>query len=375
VIADAPNKVVVTVDPGPAGVSSINGLFVTVTLCVPGTTTCQTFDHFVVDTGSVGVRVLGSELTLALPSVANDAGNRLVECLPFVSGTAWGPLATADVKVGGETATNIPIQVIDERHIAKPTACTGSSVSTVQTLVAKGILGVGVTLQDCGSSCAQPTTSAANPGLYYACTAAGACTETSVPAANQIPNPVGAFPVDNNGTMISLPAIDAKGESIAQGTMTFGIGTQSNNGLGNATVLPLDQQGLAITTFPVGGDAYTSYIDSGSNGLFFLNSTLTGLQPCKGNLAGFYCPSGTVSAGATMSALNGAHAMISFSVVSAATLSAADAAFSDLAGEIPGFPTDPGVPGFDWGIPFFFGRNVYTAIETRGTPAGPYFAF
>jgi hypothetical protein len=33
------------------------------------------------------------------------------------------------------------------------------------------------------------------------------------------------------------------------------------------------------------------------------------------------------------------------------------------------------VPGFDWGLPFFFGRTVFTAIEDRGTPAGPYFAF
>jgi hypothetical protein len=42
---------------------------------------------------------------------------------------------------------------------------------------------------------------------------------------------------------------------------------------------------------------------------------------------------------------------------------------------MPKFPNDPAVPGFDWGLPFFYGRAVYTAIEGRGTPAGPYFAF
>ena len=33
--------------------------------------------------------------------------------------------------------------------------------------------------------------------------------------------------------------------------------------------------------------------------------------------------------------------------------------------------------GFDWGLPFYFGRSVYTAIENQNTSAGmgPYFAF
>jgi hypothetical protein len=46
-------------------------------------------------------------------------------------------------------------------------------------------------------------------------------------------------------------------------------------------------------------------------------------------------------------------------------------AFSNLAGPSIG-PTN-----FDWGLPFFFGRSVYTAIEGRSTSAGfgPYVAF
>jgi Protein of unknown function (DUF3443) len=40
-----------------------------------------------------------------------------------------------------------------------------------------------------------------------------------------------------------------------------------------------------------------------------------------------------------------------------------NAAFNDLGGPNPGT--------FDWGMPFFFGRNVFVAIDGRQTPAGP----
>jgi hypothetical protein len=46
-------------------------------------------------------------------------------------------------------------------------------------------------------------------------------------------------------------------------------------------------------------------------------------------------------------------------------------AFNDLA-----VPSGDGTT-FAWGLPFFYGRTVFTAIEGRNTPAGmgPYFAF
>jgi hypothetical protein len=35
------------------------------------------------------------------------------------------------------------------------------------------------------------------------------------------------------------------------------------------------------------------------------------------------------------------------------------------------------ISGFDWGLPFFYGRNVYTAIQGASTPGGtgPYWAY
>jgi len=54
-------------------------------------------------------------------------------------------------------------------------------------------------------------------------------------------------------------------------------------------------------------------------------------------------------------------------------------AFNDVTGDNPScfVNTTTTAPCFDWGLPFFFGRNVFTAIEGQSTPAGPgpYWAF
>ena len=76
---------------------------------------------------------------------------------------------------------------------------------------------------------------------------------------------------------------------------------------------------------------------------------------------------------ATNEGLNGVQSTVSFVVANAQTLFTANpsaTAFDDLAGV--------GSPGsFDWGLPFFFGRNVFVAFDGSTTPAGPgpYFAY
>jgi hypothetical protein len=371
-----PNTIGLIVDSGPECVGYTNGLFASATLCVPGTTICQTFDHLLVDTGSVGLRVLESELALALPAVTNAGGQPLAECTPFVDGTAWGPVRMADIVLGGESAANLPIQIIGERTFAMTGSCTGSAITDFKALAANGILGVGVFAQDCGAACAMPTTSASFDRLYYACASPQSCALASVPTSQQVAHPVAAFPVDNNGTIIQLPSVPASGAPSVPGVLTFGIGTQTNNGLGSATVLALETPGFIRTTFPVGGATYTSYLDSGSNGLYFLNAATAGLKGCTGDLSSFYCPALTTSLSATLSSSSGASTTIDFSVINASKLSNSAFAFDNLAGPMPRFP-DASVPGFDWGLPFFFGRTVFTAIEGQKTDAGvgPYFAF
>jgi hypothetical protein len=377
----APNTTALVVDSGPkGGPGYTNGAFATVTLCVPGTTTCKTIDHLLVDTGSMGVRVLESllKLPVPLPPVVSDAGNPMAECTSFVDGTAWGPLKLADVKIGGELASNIPIQAIgDELTFALPFTCTGTPINTLDDLGANGILGVGGLPQDCGPSC---TVALNNPGLYYECTSSTSCTPAAVPLAKQVPNPVAMFPVDNNGVIIQLPGISSTGAPSVHGVLVFGIDTQTNNGLGAAKVIPSIGQGFVTTTFPAGSDKsnYVSILDSGSNAFYILDATTSGIPQCTTTgLTDFYCPPSMLNLAATISG-GGESEAIDFQVASAAVLSKGrNYAFDDLAGPMPGYPFNSSNPSIIWGLPFYFGRSVYTAIEGQPTTAGPgpYFAF
>jgi hypothetical protein len=324
------------------------------------------------------VRILNSVLTLALPTAHDGSGLALAECLPFADSSSWGTVNIADIQMGEESAGSLPIHVVGEATYPLPADCTGVPQNDLNSLGANGILGVGTYLNDCGADCTQPGISRLNPGQYYGCSSAqvGGCQVTSVPIANQVSNPVAMLPVDNNGVIIQLPAIPADGEPSVSGVVVFGIGTQANNGLGAATVLPLDDYGYVETAFPAGGAQYTSYLDSGSNALFFLSDTTTNIPLCPGDENIFYCPTSTVNLNAAISQGSITSAKFTFSVANADELAARNFAFNNLAGPLQGYP-DPTQPGFDWGLPFFFGRTVYSAIETRNTPsgAGPYFAF
>jgi hypothetical protein len=376
------------VDLGPPGVGATNIMYVKVTVCAPGsTTTCETIDHVQVDTGSQGLRVLSSAITNAsllnlLPPIAVSGGS-LAECTQFVDGFSWGPMVTADVHIGGsdtsttgEAAPAIPIQIIGTSTYAVPTACSsvgGTEEDTVAQFGANGIIGLGLFEEDCGTPCLT-----AGNTLYYSCTNSG-CTSTGVALADQSTNPVFKLAAnngitDNNGVVIALPAVGATGAATVTGSLIFGIGTQANNALpANPTVLTTDAyQGLVTTTF-IGQTDTNSYLDSGSNALYFQDSNITACTQTQ--VQGFFCPPATEPLSAMITGANNQVASVNFSIASAFTLLSANqtfAAFSNLGGDAGNTGT------FAWGLPFYYGRSVYTAMEHTspggGTP-GPYFAF
>jgi Protein of unknown function (DUF3443) len=375
------NVVSVVVDAGPLPTTNTdtNTLFTTVTVCVPGSTTsCQTIDHIQVDTGSYGLRILSSVLTLALPVQTATNGEAIVECTQFVDGYSWGPVALTDAKISGETASSIPVQVIgDPNYATVPSDCSsiGPAEDTVAQFGANGILGVGPFAQDCGPNCA----AAAQPQTYYVCTAS-ACQATALALANQVANPITLFATDNNGVIIQLPSIAASGAATVTGSMIFGIDTQTNNKSGSQTVLTLagsaggaagQLPGELITVFN-GSTLNQSFLDTGSNGLYFNDSSLPACT--ESGVSDFYCPSSTENLTATLEGQSGMSTSITFSVAPADTLAAADVAFSNLAGP---YPDTSDIDTFDWGLPFYFGRTVYTVMENATTTVGtgPYVAF
>lgn len=359
----------ITVNTGPTAGAPYNdpyvdGAFTSITVCVPGSTTnCQTISGILVDTGSSGLRILSSALTISLPQQTGSNGNPVVECYPFVDGVTWGPVATTDMTIAGEKAKSLPIQIIGSPNFPEvPNGCLsyGPPEDDLTNLGVNGILGVGTFAQDCGTACT--VSGGSNPGVYYACPSSG-CEVTTESISSQVPNPVILFATDNNGVLIQLPSVSGA-ETTVTGSLIFGIGTQSNNALGSATVYTIDPSSGNFTTV-YNGVSYTdsSFIDSGSNGLYFLDARTTGMPTCA-DASYWYCPSTTQNLSATNKGSNGATGSVSFVVGNADTLTTnpADAALNGLAG--------PNSGTIDWGLPFFFGRTVYTSIEGQDTPAG-----
>jgi Protein of unknown function (DUF3443) len=358
------NVASISVNGGPLG-NYADAAFTSVTVCVPGTSTCQTVDDVLVDTGSSGLRILSSALTVSLPPQNASAGNPVFECFPFLSGYTWGPVQTADVEIAGEKASSTPIEAIGT-NTPVPNGCLDfglPSSDTLETLGANGILGVGLSAQDCGAGC--PTT------IYYECPSSG-CQGINESLAEQVPNPVSLFATDNNGVIIELPSVSGGEEPSVTGSLVFGIATESNNALGGATVYTADPNGGSFTTTYKGTAYPESFIDSGSNGFYFLSGGLSGIPLCGGD-AGFYCPSSTLNISAVNQGTNGASGTVNFSIANAENLSSNDSALAGLGG-----PSSTSAPYyFDWGLPFFFGRNVFVAIEGQNAPGGtaPYWAY
>lgn len=368
----AGNVAVVVIDNGPAGVNNIiNVPFTSVTVCRPGTSTCQTIDHLLVDTGSYGLRIISPGVldpALALPAITGNTGTPVGECAQFISGFLWGSVHSADVKIAGELAPSLPVQLVGDTATAfatVPLSCrnTGANLGTVAALGANGILGIGLFNEDCGAACAAQVIA----GTYYECTAS-ACTSTVMPLAKQVANPVAAFATNNNGVALVMPAVPVGGATTLTGTLIFGIDTQTNNMIGSATVYAANSSGNFTTVYK-GTSLTASFLDSGSNGFFFADSSI----PRCSISTGFYCPATTLALSAVNTSANGAASgTVNFTIVNLQALDSTVRAAS-VGGSIGRSNRNT----FDFGMPFFFGRTVFAAISGASTlhGTGPYWAY
>lgn len=361
----ANNQMVVTVSSGlNLPLKAPNIPMVSVTVCVPGTTNCQTINNVQLDTGSYGLRLTKDAVSTLLPSLAAEAapgGKFIAECAGFADGFSWGSVRLADVKLGGEVASNIPIQILGDvsqsAFGATSTNCSSGTLNdTPSQLSANGILGVGTARYDCGNNC---VTNVANK-MYYACTNAPSCTGTTVLLSQQVVNPVRTFATDNNGVTLNMPAVSATGETSATGLLTFGIGTQTNNVEPSAGLLRFqtdvygDVPQAMMTSL---GSSTYAFFDSGSNGLFFGDNSIA---QCMGT---FFCPTSTVTRVATLTGYNATSSALSLNIANASTLVASSGfAFNDL-----GAYLDPAALfAIDIGMPYFYGRTLYFDYDPVG---------
>ena len=388
------NTLAVVVDAGPTGVTAFNRPYVTVKVCVPGSTTCANIDHVLLDTGSWGLRLVRSVLAasgVTLTPSTDAQGKTIQECAAFSGGQTWGPVAPADVTLAGEVAAKVPVQVLDDTKTSalppSSSVCvtSGSVHNAVPDLGANGILGVGVFAQDCGTLCVNATPA---QEIYYGCTAttAGVCTAENAALAVQVTNPVSAFATDNNGVVINLPGLqNANGDATVQGQILFGLATQTDNALPatGLTVLGADASGDFTATLSGATTALPALIDSGSDDYAFADSDpnmatcLTNppppQQPSSPQWSGFYCPivsPQSVSVVNTGVSPNNATNTVQFAIHNPNTFIATATAFINLGG-------GQGATRFIWGMPFFYGRKVYIGIDQTksGTLQGPYYAY
>jgi Protein of unknown function (DUF3443) len=273
-----------------ARVSMLNQPEVSVTICQPGTSNCATIANILVDTASSGLRIFKPAIpsSLAFPVQSNPAsGNSVGECMKFLASYAWGYDSLADVKMAGETASNIPIQIVDDSLANTPSDCSEWGIDEQSTynqgLPFNGILGVrssqtdGASIYDCtGSTCTTLTSS------------------TLTGAANVVRN----FSNDNNGVILTLPAIPDQGASAVTGLLTFGINTQANNQTSGVTMIPAIDIGL---TGSFNGESIPVAFDSGS-----AENALSDVPlPACLDSASLYCPTTTTTEALTIQSNSG----------------------------------------------------------------------
>ena len=384
------NTVNVTVNDSsvPFGTSnSVGNLYnneptVSVTICSTNNPSqCQTIPHVLLDTGSFGLRLFKSVINIPLTPVTNQNGT-LAECVQFGDGTSeFGPIEYAYVQMANEPKVAVPILAIQSDYGKLPSGCNNPDTSPADDGY-NGILGVGVFAQDCGDGCVSDTTN----GLYFTCQNGNCTCGASADLLAQVTNPLTQIPTDGNGFVLKLPSVAAGGVSSVSGAYLFlGIDTQGaggNNSSTGKTAYPLDGFGQFQTEFSAYSNTWiSSFLDTGSNALFFPDPQTAPLLPdCAvydPNLSGFFCPSGTpVPLSAVNRDTNHQNAnTVNFSIQSAYTL--LDASSNHVFSTLGGSSLGDSSPTFDWGLPFFFGKNVFVGFENQSSSigTGPYWAY
>ncbi len=320
---------------------SVNTPMVTLTVCVPNTTTCEDVPNILVDLGSTGLRLSHTlSISSQLPQESENGG-AITECYLFVSGYNYGPVVTATVTLGNQPVT-VPVQ-ISNSALSAPSSCTQKGPSAPFEPAINGILGVLFPQDD------------TLDGLYYE----GGSGPTTVSTSLVVQNPVFQMPSpENNGVLLSGfgTVSQTQGAPTVSGLITFGTG-------GTSGLTQLDTNTEGYITARYNNSNLTAFFDSGSNGWFIDNSSI---PPCPStsSFAGFFCGSAT-NQSATLTGTTGSSVTLTFSIESAKTLFATgNQDFSSLGGPFSGY-FDAGFPAFLYGYTIGVGWDPNTVNSTN----------
>ena len=372
-----PNVEPIVVDRGPALLSNraVNIPYVTIQIC-NASNQCQTIDHIEVDTGSSGLRILSQALSINLP-VATLGGKALAECTQFADGSSFGPLAVVDLTLptSQKTVSNLAIQVIGAPNYPNvPSDCPGQRGERRRELRRQR----------------HPRRRALHPGLRQrlrGCRLPGrlllhlrhAC---DLPGRRGAAGTAGLEPgqlLRRRQQRRDRRAARGVGHRHARplaGSLVFGINTQTNNTFGSASVATASTD-LAYVQATYNGTVFDNgALDSGSNAVYFTDNSIT---QCT-TAVGLYCPNATLNLSATLKGANGTVLTAPFAVANAESELVANpnaAVIPNIGGQLPSAVSGSTAIEFDLGLPFFYGRNVFTGME--GHPAGgytgPFYAF
>jgi hypothetical protein len=333
------NIVAVTVDRSSRGV---NVPAVTVTVCVPNTTTCQTIPHIELDTASTGLRVYADALKLDLAAETDAHGDHIMDC----AWIHWGSIHTADVKLAGLTAQSIPIQVIDTTS-PRPPACGVDHERDPDRF--NGILGVSPALTD------------TMPTAYFHCDDHH-CVNDGVDTSLQLANVIARLPTDNNGCILQFPDIADAGTSAVTGRMILGIGTRANNQAPNDLIKIVVDEPWGQFKVQADGRTWKSAFDSGT---WAYNVPYLSDERCPSDQIRL-CPSAPTTIPVDVLAASGDVAYKTSIAIANASLAPPQAmALNNLGSAWPGKDL------LILGLPYFFGRSIYYAYDHRSTTLGP----
>lgn len=327
---------------------------VSVTICEPGTRNCRTIDRIQLDTASVGLRLFSSLATgLNLPAVKGANKQSIFECTSYGGGDSyWGPVRLADVKLGGEIATNVRVQTWQD-----PPGGVNCSIlrDHPQAGEINGILGVSFAHDDCADVGSDNNCGATAAFHYYTCDGSH-CSALNDLTSLAVSNPLMSLPRDNNGYLIEFPNVAAPQATVA-GTLTLGLNTLSDNRLGAIATheIPLPANGWFHLKYE--GQDFLSRFDTGSDSYYL--PVKFGLPMCT-----YFCPNQptdlhlSVVTGRTVTPFN-----IEISDPGDATDHDRIQVIPDIANLLDGSP-------FLIGMPFFYGKKIYFGLARDKTSTG-----